>query len=251
MYANHIRRPPVRRRSSFSVLACGCLSALVGLLVIAIIAFVVLMPTLPNLAAQLVGFTARGSTEALFQATPVPTIELQNSVQPPQFTVDLGQYGSQTLSNDSGLYDVQVGSDSSGGQAAVVSFSEAGLQELCRQRSDVCGPNNPRFRNAQIDLRPGGAVVYADVVIPQLGNVEQRAGAVLRLDASAQRFEFAGVDINGTIYDVPPEQFGETVVEMERAGNEILDQLRLEASGGQYTLSQVSIDDDQLTVLLR
>lgn len=251
MYSNQIRRQPVRRRSSFSIAACGCLSVLVGLLVIAIIGFIVLMPTLPNIAAQLVGFTARGSTEALFQSTPIPTIELQNAQQPPQFTVDLGQYGSQTLSNDSGLYDVQVGSDPSGGQAAVVSFSEAGLQELCRQRSDVCGPNNPRFRNAQIDLRPGGAVVYADVVIPQLGNVEQRAGAIMRLDASGQRFEFAGVDINGTVYDVPPEQFGETVAEMERAGNDILDQLRLEASGGQYTLSQVSIDDGTLTIVLR
>jgi hypothetical protein len=251
MYSNQIRRQPVRRRSSFSVLACGCLTALVGLLIVAAVAFVLLMPTLPNLAAQLVGFTARGSTEALFQATPIPTIELQNPVQPQQFTVDLGQYGAQTLSNDSGLYDVQVGSDPVGNQAAVVTFSEAGLQELCRQRSDVCGPNNPRYRNAQIDLRPGGAVVYADVVIPELGNVEQRAGVVLRLDASGQRFEFAGVDINGTIYDVPPDRLGATVADMERTGNDILNQLRLDAKGGQYTLSQVSINEDTLTVLLR
>lgn len=251
MHNSHIRRQPVRRRSTFSVLTCGCLSGLVGLLVIAAVAFVLLMPSLPNIAAQLVGFTARGSTDTLFQATPIPTIALQNAVQPQQFTVDLGQYGEQTLSGDSGLYDLQVGSDPAGNPAAVVSFSEAGLQELCRQRSAICGPNNPRYRNAQIDLRPGGAVIYADVAIPELGSIEQRAGVVLRLDASGQRFEFAGVDINGTIYDVPPEQLGATAADIGRAGNDILSQLRLDAGGGQYALAQVSINDDTLTVLLR
>jgi hypothetical protein len=221
-------------------------------LVIAAVAFVLLIPSIPNLAAQFVGFTPRGRTDALFEeVSAIPTLELQNPVQPQQFTVDLGQYGQQTLSNDSGLYTLAVGSDETGTQAAVVTFSEAGLQELCRQRSDVCGSTNPRYRNARIDLRPGGAVIYADVTLPELGGIEQAAGVVLRLDGSGQRFEFAGVDIGGTLYDAPPEGFGATVSDLERIGNDILNQLRLEAGGDQFALSQVSIDDSTLTLILR
>lgn len=252
MYPARIQRYPVRPRSSFPVFACGCLSVFIGLLTVAAVATVLLLPSLPNIAAQLIGFTPRGNTDALFQeATPIPTIQLQNPVQPPQFTVDLGQYGQQNLSNDSTLYTLEVGSDQTGTQAAVVSFSEAGLQELCRQRTDVCSPANPRYRNARIDLRPGGAVIYADVTIPELGGIEQTAGVVLRLDGSGQQFEFAGVDVGGTLYDVPPESFGATVSDLERTGNDILNQLWLEAGGEQFVLSQVSIDDTTLTLTLR
>lgn len=252
MQPTRIQRYPVRSRSSFSVVACGCLSVIGGLLVVAVIAFVLLLPSLPNIAAQVIGFTPRGNTETLFQsATPIPTVQLQNPVQPQQFTVDLGQYGQQTLNNDSHLYTLEVGSDTTGTQAAVVSFSEAGLQELCRQRTEVCSNADPRYRNARIDLRPGGAVIFADVSIPELGGIQQTAGVALRLDSSGRQFEFAGVDIGGTLYDVPPESFGATVRDLERTGNEILNQLWLEAGGEQYVLSQVSIDDTSLTITLR
>ena len=252
MHTARIQRYPVRPRSSFPVAACGCLSVIVGLVAVAAVALVLLLPSLPNIAAQLIGFTPRGNTDSIFQNTaPIPTIQLENPVQPQQFTVDLGEYGQQTLSNDSGLYTLEVGNDQTGTQAAVVSFSEAGLQELCRQRTDVCGSTNPRYRNARIDLRPGGAVIYADVSIPELGGIEQTAGVALRVDASGQRFEFAGVDLGGTLYDAPPDSLGTTVSELERTGNDILSQLILEASGDQFVLSQVSIDDTTLTITLR
>jgi hypothetical protein len=252
MLTTRIQRYPVRPRSSFPALGCGCLSVIVGGLAVAGVSLVLLLPNLPDMAAQLIGFTPRGNTNEVFQAaTPVPTIELQNIVQPQQFTVDLGQYGEQTLPNDTGLYTLQVGNDQTGTQAAVVSFSEAGLQELCRQRTELCGPNNPRYRNARIDLRPGGAVIYADVSIPELGGIEQMAGVVLRLDASGQRFEFAGVDLGGTLYDVPPDSLGTSVSELEHTGNDILSQLILEVSGDQFVLSQVSVDDTTLTVTMR
>jgi len=228
------------------------MSVIVGLLAVAGVAVVLLLPNLPNIAAQLIGFSPRGETSNVFQAaTPIPTIELQNVVQPQQFTVDLGQYGQQTLPNDTSLYTLQVGNDQTGTQAAVVSFTEAGLQELCRQRVDVCNSPDPRFRNPRIDLRPGGAVIYADVSLPEFGGIQQTAGAVLRLDASGQRFEFAGVDLGGTLYDVPPDSLGATINELERTGNAILDQLVLNAGGDQFVLSHVSIDDTTLTITLR
>ena len=155
------------------------------------------------------------------------------------------------MSNDNGLYTLEVGNDPAGAQAAVVSFTEEGLQELCRQRTDICSGSNPRYRNARIDLRPGGAVVYADVSIPELGGVAQTAGVVLQLDASGRQFEMAGVDIGGTLYDVPPESFGATVSELQQVGNDVLNQLRLEAGGGQFALAQVSIDDTTLSITLR
>jgi hypothetical protein len=252
MHLTRIQRRPIRRRSSCSVLTCGCLTSLIVLLAAAVVGFFLLRPNLANIAAQVMGFSERGSTAVLFQSvTPIPTVQLQNQVEPAQFTVDAGQYGAQTLSGDSALYEVAVGTDASGAQAATVSFTEAGLQELCQQRADVCGPTNPRYRNARIDLRPGGAVVYADVVLQELGSIEQTVGAVLRLDGSGQRFEFAGVDIGGTVYDVPPHSFGATVSDLEQRGNDLLNQLRLDAAGSQFAVSQVSIDDDTLTVLLR
>lgn len=252
MVSNRIQRQPMRRRSTCSAAACGCLSAFGLMLAVVIAGFFLFRSNLTGIAAQVMGFSQRGSTELLFESvTPIPTVQIQNPVEPPQIMVDAGQYGSQVLTTDSSLYRVQVGTDSTGAQAATVTMSEAAVQQLCRERSPVCGPNNPRYRNAQIDLRPGGAVVYADVAIPELGNVEQRVGAVLRLDSSGQRFQFAGVDLNGTIYDVPPQTFGDTVNELEQRGNDLLNQLRVDAGGTQFSLSQVSISDDSITVLLR
>ncbi|MBK9748145.1 MAG: hypothetical protein IPO91_15405 [Chloroflexi bacterium] len=50
---------------------------------------------------------------------------------------------------------------------------------------------------------------------------------------------------------MPPESFGTTITEFETRGNELLRQLSVQAGGGYYTLSEVIIDDQNLTVVLR
>jgi hypothetical protein len=251
----HIQRPQQGRgRSVFPAVACGCLGILGTLAVVIVLALLFFRPNLTELVARVAGFAPTGSTEAIFaQATPVPTLVLENAVQPTQVTVYLGEYGTETLGANNNLYDFTIGSGAGGEQMALASFTEQGLLDLCRQRTTLCSENpaDPRFRNARIDLRPGGAVIYADVTLPELGGISQTAGVVLRLDSTRRQFEFAGVDIGGMLYSVPPQSFGTMITDVEARGNQLLNQLSIDAAGGQYSLSEVVIDDQTLTLVLR
>jgi len=171
-------------------------------------------------------------------------------VTPAEVVVDLGDYGSQELPAATTEYTIVTGSSSDGGQVAAVSFNEAQLMDLCYQRSDICRNTNPQYQNVRIDLRPGGAVVYANVNVPSVG-IQQTAGVVLQLDASARQFQVAGVDVGGALYDTPPGDLSALVSDIERTGNDILQQLTLQAGGSQYALSEVRIDDSTLTLILR
>ena len=235
-------------------IACGCLGLLGIAAVVLIVGFVLVLPSLPGIVAQFAGLSPRGETEAVFaDATPIPTIALQNAIQPTQVTVSLGEYGTETLNTNNTLYEFTIGSGAVGEQMAVASFSEQGLLDLCRQRSPICSDNppDPRFRNPRIDLRPGGAVVYVDVTLPELGGFTQTAGVVLQLDGTRRQFAVAGVDLGGMLYQVPPEQFGTTIEQVQMQGNQLLNQLSVEAGGGRFNLSEVQIDDSTLTLILR
>ena len=238
------------RRSGLNptYLACGCLTVLIGggLILVIVGVFV-----LPGLILQLGGFQSQGSTVALFdEVTPPPTVEIENaSPGPAEIVIDLGQFGTETLNNNLYDYTIVTGNTSSGEQIATVSFDESSLLSLCQQRSDICGPTNPRFRNARFDLKPGGAIVYGEVFIAQFA-LWQNAGIVLQLTPN-QRLQVAGVDIGGTLYAVPPNEFSNVVTEVERVGNETLDQMVLQAGGNQYTLDRVLIDETNLTLVLR
>jgi len=237
-------------------MGCGCL-LLLGAMVAAVVAAVLIFrPNVAGIAAQVAGLNQVGDTAEVFaEVTPAPTVVLVNPQTPPDVTLDLGDYGARQLDPNSGLYQIAVG-ESGGGvveQIAVATFTEAGLQEICRTQTQLCSDNppDPRIRNPRIDLRPGGAVIYADVTLPQLGNVTQNVGIVLRVDDSRRQFEFAGVDINGGLFNLPAETFGTTISDLERQGNELLREISVQAGGGYYTLSEVSIDDTTLTVVLR
>jgi len=186
--------------------------------------------------------------------TPAPPINLQNPTAPPQVMIELGQFGQQTLGNNNPqLYDFTIGTGASGTPMALATFTEPGLMDICHQRSTVCSPNSsdPRFRNAWIDLRPGGAVIYIDVTLSQLGGVPLTAGIVLRWDAILRRVVVAGVDLNGTLYTTAPEGLGATVADLEAKANTLIQQLAVEAGGGRYALADVRIDDTSLTLVLR
>jgi hypothetical protein len=244
---------PKPRRNVLPFVACGCLGLLVGLAVVAGIVVLLLIPSLPGLALQLNGFQSKGSTEAIFQnPPPVATVVVQNPVVPQQAVVNLGAYGSQEISIDpnQNAYEVAVGTSNTGAPLATVTFTESGLMDLCYQRADICSANNANYRNPRIDLRPGGGIIYAEAYIPEF-NLWQPVGVVLRLDASRRQFEVAGVDVGGVLFEVPPSGMGDRVSEVARVGNELLNQLTLQASGGQYALSEVQIDDNTLTLVMR
>jgi hypothetical protein len=122
--------------------------------------------------------------------------------------------------------------------------------DLCYRRSDVCSNASGQYRNPRIDLRPGGAVIYADIYVPEVG-IWQQTGVVLRLDGSGRQFEVAGVDMGGTLYALPSGDLGTRLAEVAQTGNTILSQLALQAGGGRYVLQQVRIDDNALTLVMR
>lgn len=241
----------VTRRSNLPYLACGCLAVFVGCLVVVGAAALFLLPRFPGVTLQIAGFQSRGDTEAVFAgATPLPTLDVQNAVQPQQAVIELGQYGTQTLNPQLYDYTLTVGTTSSGSEVAVLTFTEASLMALCQQRTTVCSANGTAYRNGRIELRPGGAVIYADVYVPQLASWLP-LGSVMQLDASMRQFVVVGVDFNGTLYQAPPTELGRIITDIEQTGNDILRQLILEAEGERYHLSEMRIDDSTLTLVLR
>lgn len=239
-----------RRKSTLPMLSCGCVGIVAGVVLVVLIGIIVLLPALPRLAAQAAGFTPKGDTQAVFTNAQQPTPNIQNPVAPLDAVLDVNQPDVGPLPADQNYYQVQTGTTDTGAPAASVTFTEANLMDLCRQRTTLCSDANSQFRNVRIDLRPGGAVVYADVQIPELP-VQQAMGVVLRLDTSGRQFEVAGVDIGGSLFGIPSGALGDQVAQVAATGNTLLQQLELEAGGGQYRLSQVYIDDLTVTLLLQ
>lgn len=241
-----IQRPP--RRSNMLALACSCLGIAGLLAVVLVAAVIILLPLLPGLTLQFAGFQPKGNTEQALAAIPTPLpIVLQNAFTPPEAVVSLGVYGTLPTTQD---YTIAVGSNAAGARVATVSFTEAGLMQMCYQRTDLCSNTNPQYRNARIDLRPGGGIVYADVYVQQFG-IWQPVGVVLRVDGSGRQLEAVGVDVNGTLYALPPNEISEQINQIVTGGNEVLRQLSLEAGGGRYLLTGVRVDDQTLTLLLQ
>ncbi len=137
---------------------------------------VVLFLNMPGLALLVAGFKPQGSTSQIFvgQAAPLP-IQLENPVTPPEAVVNLGSSGTQELPAN----NVQTGTIN-GSAAAAVSFTENDLMDLCRQRTTFCSDTNPQYKNVQVDLQPGGGVIYADVNVPEIGWRSDRCGAAVR-----------------------------------------------------------------------
>ena len=243
--------PVRRRRASWLPLACGCLAA-VGIVTVIVLVGGFLL--LPQIIGRITGLTPQGKTEAIFaQVTPEPTVVLQNPTALPQITVDLGSFGQQTLNSDPQLYHFTVGTGANGQPTTTANFTEAGLMQLCYQRSTVCGPNStdPRFRNARIDLRPGGAIIYADVTTPQTGNLVFPAGVVVRWDEPSRKVVFTGVDMAGQLYTTPPQNLADTISSVEQQMNDLIQQAAVEVGGGHYTVSDVIITDTTATLILR
>lgn len=234
---------PARRTWSWLLLAGAALTLCICTLMLVV--------AVPRIALQMVGLNPVGATDDLFIGqTPPPTPVLQNIGTAPQIVVDLGSYGSRTFSADVDTYQFFVGSEAaSGQQVAVASFTEAGLLALCQQYSVYCGTSDSRIRSATFDLRPNGAVVYADVFIDQLG-IWQRVGLVLRV-MDRTELVVSGVDIGGTLYTAPPGWLSQQVTEAQQIINSALDQLVVQAAGAHYRLTDISLTDSVLTLTMR
>ncbi len=231
--------------------ACGCLGLLGLFAASLVIGILIVWPRLPNLAAQAVGFEERGPVETVFVAvTPLPTPAVVNLAPAGPVTFTLGNLGGGTLNGTEGI-PVQLGRDpASSAPAAIVSLTEADLMALCNRYADICR-SDPRLQNPRVDLRPGGAVVYADVTLPELANVTQTVGVVLRVDSSGHNFRVEGIDIGGFLYAVPSNDIGQLILNAEGQLNQAVQQFVLDTSAGRMTLDRISVDDSTVTVSMR
>jgi hypothetical protein len=253
-----IRRYDYRRRNWRLQAGCGCaIVAVFGctLVIGALYMFGVLVP----LIFQFMGVESVGDTDDLFaDTTAAPTLVLTNPQAPQQVTVDLGSYGSESINTNPQNYTVESGTTDTGQTVVQASFTEAGLADICARRGESCTTGNGRYRTPRIDLRPGGAVIYAEV---DAGLYWQQIGVVLRLDSTRTRFVVLGVDIDGTTYNpnsvpgfLPAElrsAITDAIDDIERVGNDVLQQVALETGGGSYQLSDIIIDDTTLTLIMR
>lgn len=243
-------RRPSRYRST------GCMAVLILSAAAVFLGVYLLLttPLLTTLALRLMGASSIGQTDALFSETtgssePAPARPVQNVTYPGQMRVTAGVYGENTLYPDAETYTIATGIDASGRPAATITVNEAGLRQLCDQRTTVCSGQMGRFRNAYIDLRPGGVVVYVDVN----AGVWQRVGVVFRLMDNGRRFDVPGVDVGGILYDVTtlPDDMRQQVQEVERIGNDLLAQLTVNTGGQRYNLDSVTFTHDDAVITLR
>lgn len=231
--------------------ATGCLILIAVLVLVVFFMGFVLFPHLPGFALLVAGFEPVGEVDTVFNEAPtaIPMTELQNITAPDQIMVDVGSLGMQQFDGSSTAYTVEIGmaTDSGAAETMHVTIDEDGLLQLCNQYSDICGTTNSLVRNARFDLRPGGAVVNAEVFTEQVG--WQAVGIVIQLDET-DRVDVVGVDIGGTLYALPDGQIGDMAAEIEQRANQALREATVQAGGGSFRLSDIIIDDRVLTLIL-
>ncbi len=227
---------------------CGCLAfTAAAALVVGMAVVLIVVPRLPELALRAAGFTQMGSTSNVFTNRPVqPSVTLNNTVTVPDARLNLGSLGEQSVS---AVGANAVVGESSIGRAAAVTLTEANLMDLCRQRSAICAGGNGQYRNARIDLRPGGAVIYGDIYIPDIG-LWQSLGVVAQVDASGRQIQVLGVEVGGQLYSLPAGTITKRVNDLVTQVNTALMQFSLDTGGGQYGLFTLEVTDDALTVVL-
>jgi hypothetical protein len=249
-----------KRGGRFSLLGCLVVFGACTLLTVTgvLAGLFLFRDQLVNTGLELAGFEAEGRTEDIFSESEasslvsgVPQVVQQAQV-PAQFSVSAGNYGQETIPNNAGA-SLIVGTDGTGERLATVTTTEADFLELCRAWSYICGSQGITergytVRNASIDLKPNGGVIYADIQ-PANSAIQQRVGLVLQV--SGTQVVVRGVDINGFLYSSPPDELAALVNEAERVANDAIRQTVVNAQGEQFELQSISINEGSATVTLR
>lgn len=255
----------------------GC--ALLAIIVVGII--VISVPA--ALALRLAGFRAEGKTDNYLQEQSTadrPTIQWLNdpaaamlTLTPPSGNsapelVDPPPAGESSLPSrlDAVTVDIWFLSQprtfpasevfaerlergmTAGGQLAYyLEFTEQGVNSYMNHWFGVYLENQDRIKNAWLDLRPDGAVIYADLNL-ELG--WKRVGAVFMLDASGRQLTLIGVDIDGRLYSSPPSgPVAELTDQLETQGNRALRELAFLDPAGRLTIQELGIKQDRIQIL--
>jgi len=230
------------RRSNWPLF--GCFIMVAGCAMTLVVLALLILPALPEIALRVAGFDRRGTVDTIFQpdASP-PDLNNLTTVSGPA-VLELGPYGSVAVSQ----YNLMTGTDGQGASVARLTLDEASMTTLCNEYTDVCSTGNSQLRNARIDLRPGGAIIYADMYVPQIATW-QNLGAVVQVDGN--QATVVGIDVNGTLYSSAENAVGGLIMDLEHIANNILTQVALNAAGSRYTLDTIYVNDQELTLILR
>ncbi len=248
--------------------------------IVVLLAGIVLVVTPAAIALRLAGFRTEGRTEDLLdeQAWAVPpTIEW--AVQPDTSDWDVSAGDSEpvavaspdgSLASGAGSLDrvvvdawflsqptaisvgevpgrVERGLSTDNDLAYYLEFDESGINTYLTTWFGEYWAQERRVRNIYLDLKPGGAVLYADVDL-ELG--WQRVGAVLMLDVSGRQLILAGVDIGGRLYSTPPDgQIASLAAQLEYESNRALRELAFVDPAGRLTIQRISLGEDSIQVL--
>ncbi len=245
------------RRRQRMTMGFGCF-AVMGTGMVFLCALLYATGLLTTIVLGILGVRNIGETDTLFEVTPVPTTAVQNINNQSLVIFDMGAYGEERLDTDPESITFVTGDDEVGNRVASVGFSEAGLLQLCRDRSPVCANGDGQYRNAYIDLRPNGAIVFVDI---NAGVFWQQVGIVLQLNDSRTVMRVVGVDINGSTYDpatlpqfLPAEarqSILNALTEVETVVNDLLQDIIVRNAGKNYRIDDVQIDNERLTLLMR
>ena len=261
----------------------GCLISGCALLVL-IAAGVVVVITPTVLALRLAGFRAEGHTEEILgqrAAIEQPTIQWWErplpSPTPPGATppadgdggepapasptpdpnlptpldavvVDIWFLSQPTTFSAQQIHARRLESSTIDGRTTYyIEFDEAGVNAYLNDWFGEMMAQEARISKPWVDLKPGGAVIYADLDL-EVGR--QRVGAVFMLDASGRQFILAGVDISGQLYSTPPEgRIADLTSQLEAEGNRALDELIFIDPAGHLTIQTINLDEDQARIL--
>jgi hypothetical protein len=134
-----------------------------------------------------------------------------------------------------------------GALAYYIEFDQAGINTYLNCWFGGYVAQEPRVRNVWLDLKPGGAIVYAEVDL-EVG--WQGVGAVFMLDASGRQLILAGVDMDGRLYSTPPEgQVASLVARLESESNRALRELAFVDPAGRLTVQRISLGEDLVQIL--
>jgi hypothetical protein len=131
--------------------------------------------------------------------------------------------------------------------AYYIEFDQVGINSYLNRWFGGYVAQEPRLRNVSLDLKPGGAIVYAEVDL-EVG--WQGVGAVFMLDASGRQLILAGVDMDGRLYSTPPDgQIARLVARLESESNRALRELAFVDPAGRLTVQRISLGEDLVQIL--
>jgi len=240
-----------RRQARFTpLLYVGCGAAALGLCAALFVVALLILPNPQAFVLQVLGFRSAGQTEAAFANQVVrPTPVLNQAAPVGQIVLSLPQIGQQTIMPDGERLQIDAGVDAITAQQTLrAQTDEAGLLALCQQYSTLCGEGDGQVRGVRFDLRPNGLIVRGELFVPGL-SVWQPVGIVFQ--QVGRRLGVMGVDVGGMLLVNPPAPYGELITQAEEAINQLIGSLGATVAGTAYTLQEIYLDDDQLTLILR